>query len=98
MRNSKQASVWKQNEEKAKAMTSKFIAAIKKLDCFSSWESLLMEGITNESDKDDEAIIDSIEYHFGYIIIKSDSIVMDMKIEAFREQLQENPYQLKLIA
>jgi hypothetical protein len=78
-------------------MTAKFIAVLKNVDCFSSWESILLEGIAADSDRDIKEIEESLEYAFGCTIIHSDSIATDMKIEAFVEQLKENPYQLNLL-
>jgi hypothetical protein len=49
-------------------------------------------------DQDD---IDDFIWHLEYAnyrFIKVDSLAEEMKIEAFLEELKENPYQLKLIA
>lgn len=48
--------------------------------------------------------LDSIEFmeyelkDHGYTFLKADSIVQEMRIEEFLQDLQDNPYQLRLIA
>lgn len=97
MKKSKKVNQWEENEKRAKAMVTKFINVLKTLDCYSSWESLLLEGLHCDTDKDAEEIADAMESVLGCVVLHSDSIITDMKIEAFKQSLSENPYQLQLI-
>lgn len=102
----KKITQWQHNEDKAIAMTDKFIAIIEKLDCLNGWETIIMEriiskklddsGLSNKVDFSN--IIDMLEYNFGFRILKGNSLAEDMKIEQFITQLKENPYQLTLVA
>lgn len=94
-------SQWKVNQDKAKAMTQKFIAVLKNLDCYDKWYSIMVESVITEMVKDDEGdegIADLMEINFGFKTFKSDSLITDIKIENFLNEIKENPYQLRLIA
>jgi hypothetical protein len=49
------------------------------------------------SDAAIERMQTEIEYR-GYTVIKAESLAEQMKVEAFLQEMTENPYQLKLIA
>lgn len=49
------------------------------------------------SDAAIERMQTEIEYR-GYTVIKAESLAEQMKLDAFLQELSENPYQLKLIA
>ena len=48
----KQKNKWQLNEEKAIAMTDKFIAALEKVDCYSNWASIMVDRIITKKMKD----------------------------------------------
>ena len=97
---------WQQNEEKMEAMCDKFFEALKKIDGYSGWESIVTQRMVKKLGDDSglngkpnfDSIIDSLDYNFGFRVIKCDSLAEQMKVEAFIEEMKENPYQLKLIA
>jgi hypothetical protein len=97
---------WELNQKKAEAMTDKFIAVIEKLDCFDSWESIMVERIVNKLVNDGgingkadwEGIAAMLETNFGFTILKADSLAEQMKVDEFLAEMKSNPYQLKLIA
>jgi hypothetical protein len=99
----KKQSQWAANQEKAENMTKKFIAVLKNLDCWDNYAAILMKGICCQMVEDktnfnNEEIADMIESTFGLRTFESNSIIEDMKIDEFLEDLKANPYQLKLIA
>lgn len=105
-RKTKKENQWQENEDKAIAMTDKFIDVLEKLDCYNSWEVIIMERIISKKVQDSglsnkldfEGIKEMLEYNFGFRILKGNSLAEDMKIEEFVTQLKENPYQLNLVA
>lgn len=106
MKNNKRQNQWEQAQKKAENMTDKFITVLEKLNCYDSWESIMVERIINKMVSDSvinsspkfEGIADMLESNFGFKIFKGDSLAEQIKIEMFLEELKENPYQLKLIA
>jgi len=105
-RKNQKANQWQANEDKAITMTDKFITVLEKLDCYNSWECIMMERIIDKKIKESglsnnpnfKDIADMLEYNFGFRILKGNSLAEDIKIEDFVNQMTENPYQLKLIA
>lgn len=102
----KKQNQWQNNQDKAIEMTEKFIAVIKKLDCYDTWQSIMMSAIVGElitdskrsGEADFDSIADELECNFGFTILKANSLAEQMKIEDFVSDLKKNPYQLALIA
>lgn len=97
---------WAANQNKAVSMTDKFIAILERLDCYDSWESILIDRMLSKKREDAglrnkvdfEGIISAIENNLGVRVIKINSLAEEIKLDEFINQLAENPYQLKLIA
>lgn len=102
----KKTNIWRENQYKAIAMCDKFINVLEKLDCYDTWESILIERLINKKFEDAglynlpnfDDIAYMLEKSFGFKVFKGDSLAEEMKIEEFLAKLKENPYQLKLIA
>jgi len=102
----KKKNKWQENEEKMETMCDKFIEVLKKIDGYSNWESMLVQRIVHNLNKDRvlggkiyvDGIIDTLEINFGFRVLKADSLAEQIKVEAFIQEMKENPYQLKLIA
>ena len=84
-------------QAKAEKATDKFIEAIKKLKTWDSWEKIFLKAVVQSGDTRPKDLYDEIEYIFDCHILHGDSIPEQYKIEEFREQLRQNPYQLNLI-
>lgn len=97
----KKSKRWEENQQKAESMAKKFIAILEKLDCWDNWAVILTKAIIDKKLEDKESfedIADYMELSYGFKMFRADSIVQEMKFEAFLERLNNNPYQLKLIA
>lgn len=105
MRN-KKPSQWEVNENKAIAMADKFMNVFSKVDGFHSWETILLESMMRKLKTDSGlsgkpdlgAVVDTLQYSFGFTVLNPDSLAEQMRIDDFVDTLKANPYQLKLIA
>lgn len=106
MKKSQREKDWQKNQDKAVSMTDKFIAVLEQLDCYDSWESILLDRIIAAKKKDAKLnrlpyfddLIETIESQLPVVCIKVENLAQQTRLEAFIEDLKENPCQLKLIA
>lgn len=97
---------WQINEDKANAMTDKFIDVLEKLDCYSSYETILIDKIIERKRKDAgingkygvDDIAEILADSFGLTVLRADSLAEQYKVEAFMSEIKANPYQLTLVA
>lgn len=90
---------WELNQDKAEAMTEKFIAVLENLDCFDTWAAIMIKKIIEKKKGDNdecEDIIDTLEMEFGFRVLKIENLAQEIMFEDFEQSLQNNPCQLKL--
>lgn len=80
------------------AKIDKFIESVKEENDYF-FASLILKRLLNITDESDmQDILFEIETKYNVYTLKCDSLAELMRFEAFKEELEANPYQLKLIA
>jgi hypothetical protein len=97
----KKIAKWDADEKKAINMCNKFINVLEKLDGWRKWQSILLVAMIERMQEDKEdagVIIDTLEMDFNLKVFQIENLAQEMRLEAFLNEIKENPCQLKLIA
>ncbi len=82
------------SDKKIRVLLNKLLEEHDPADIFKELSDMIERAHKEDFEKE---VLDFIEIYSGYEVIKCESLAEQYKFEEFKEQLEANPYQLKLV-
>ena len=99
MKKNDRAKQWQANQEKAEQMCEKFYNVLEGIDAFDDYTIIAIRVLLARLDKKEKKdLCENLELELGCKVMYVDSLAQEMRFEAFVQEIENNPYQLKLIA